>query len=258
MPRTATAPSTTAPLPGEQGLASGFLLGLLLGGEPRAPGLPAGTGRRIGAEVDDAVGRAHHVEVVLDDKDPVPPLGQAPERLHEHGVAVEETDRGGDITYHGPGQLVGYAILDLRARGPVDLHAYLRSIEAALIDAAARPADWIMSAIVGAAGLAPGWFSFNVADGRCETCAGQGRLRVEMSFLPDVDIDCEVCRGRRFGEETLQVTYRGKSIADVLDMSAENVFELFSAYPKLSRILKTLVDVGLGYLPENSGEPGLG
>jgi excinuclease ABC subunit A len=91
-------------------------------------------------------------------------------------------------------------------------------------------------------------FSFNVAGGRCETCQGQGRLRMEMSFLPDVDIDCEACRGRRFNEETLQISYRGRTVADLLEMTVEDALAFFSAYPDLARSLRVLEELGLGYL----------
>jgi excinuclease ABC subunit A len=91
-------------------------------------------------------------------------------------------------------------------------------------------------------------FSFNVAGGRCDTCAGQGRLRMEMNFLPDVDVDCEVCGGRRFNPETLEIKYRGKNVADILEMPVEEALEFFENYPELSRSLAALGDLGLGYL----------
>jgi excinuclease ABC subunit A len=97
-------------------------------------------------------------------------------------------------------------------------------------------------------GYAPGRFSFNVKGGRCEECSGVGRKRIEMNFMADAWVECEVCRGRRFNEATLRVRYRGHSIADVLDMSCSAAAELFEAYPRLSRRLRTLVDVGLGYI----------
>ena len=99
---------------------------------------------------------------------------------------------------------------------------------------------------------ARGWrerrFSFNAAGGRCESCQGQGRIRMEMSFLPDVSVDCEACRGRRFNEETLTVTYRGKTIGDILEMTVEEAFEFFDAYRDLSRPLRAMAELGLGYL----------
>ncbi len=91
-------------------------------------------------------------------------------------------------------------------------------------------------------------FSFNVHGGRCEACQGQGQLRIEMQFLPDVYVPCDVCHGARFNRETLQVKFKGKSIADVLDMTVEEGLEFFSAFPNLANKLKTLMDVGLGYV----------
>lgn len=97
-------------------------------------------------------------------------------------------------------------------------------------------------------GYKPGRFSFNVKGGRCEACKGDGILRIEMHFLPDVYMPCEVCKGRRYGRETLEVKYKGKSIADVLDMQVEEAVEFFQNVPKIHRRLQTLYDVGLGYI----------
>jgi excinuclease ABC subunit A len=97
-------------------------------------------------------------------------------------------------------------------------------------------------------GYQPGRFSFNVAGGRCEACSGDGTLKIEMHFLPDVYVPCEVCKGARYNRDTLEVTWRGKSIAEVLDLSCEEALEFFAAQPVLSRHLRTLVDVGLGYV----------
>jgi len=91
-------------------------------------------------------------------------------------------------------------------------------------------------------------FSFNVRGGRCEACSGDGILRIEMHFLADIYVPCEVCKGRRYNRETLEVTYKGKSIADVLDMTVEEALSFFEAYPRISRKLQTLYDVGLGYI----------
>jgi len=91
-------------------------------------------------------------------------------------------------------------------------------------------------------------FSFNVRGGRCEACSGDGILRIEMHFLADIFVPCEVCKGRRYNRETLEVTYKGKSIADVLDMTVEEALHFFEAYPRISRKLQTLYDVGLGYI----------
>ncbi len=97
-------------------------------------------------------------------------------------------------------------------------------------------------------GYGPGRFSFNVKGGRCENCKGDGILKIEMQFLPDVYVPCEVCAGRRYNREALEIHYRGHSIADVLKMTAEEALEVFSAVPKVRNKLKTLVEVGLGYI----------
>ncbi len=99
-----------------------------------------------------------------------------------------------------------------------------------------------------ARGYKPGRFSFNVRGGRCEACAGEGQIKIEMHFLPDVYVTCEVCKGRRYSRETLEVHYKGLSIADVLDLTVEQARELFSAHPHITRILDTLMAVGLGYI----------
>lgn len=97
-------------------------------------------------------------------------------------------------------------------------------------------------------GYGSGRFSFNVRGGRCENCEGDGIIRIEMNFLPDVYVPCDVCHGKRFNRETLQVKYRDKSIADVLDMTIEESYEFFKNIPSLKRKLGTLLDVGLGYV----------
>jgi len=97
-------------------------------------------------------------------------------------------------------------------------------------------------------GYGKGRFSFNVKGGRCEACQGQGELKIEMQFLPDVYVPCEVCRGKRYNHETLQVRFKDKSIADVLDLTVETAMELFSAFPRIQRRLETLQAVGLGYV----------
>ena len=99
-----------------------------------------------------------------------------------------------------------------------------------------------------ARGYGPGRFSFNTRGGRCEACAGDGLLKIEMHFLADVYVPCEVCRGKRYNRETLEVKYRGKSISDVLDMTAEEALELFAPIPKIAERLRTLCEVGLGYV----------
>jgi excinuclease ABC subunit A len=106
-------------------------------------------------------------------------------------------------------------------------------------------------------GYKPGRFSFNVRGGRCEACQGQGQLRIEMQFLPDVYVPCEICQGSRFNRETLQVRFKEKTIADVLDMPISEAFEFFSAFPKMIRLLETLQDVGLGYLKIGQPAPTL-
>lgn len=97
-------------------------------------------------------------------------------------------------------------------------------------------------------GYQPGRFSFNVKGGRCESCSGDGTLKIEMNFLPDVYVPCEVCHGERYNRETLQVLYKGKNIADVLNMPIAEGAEFFSAFTPIARHLRTLVDVGLGYV----------
>src|SRR5690606_36743710 len=97
-------------------------------------------------------------------------------------------------------------------------------------------------------GYDKGRFSFNVKGGRCEACSGDGILKVEMHFLPDVYVPCEVCKGKRYNRETLQVKYKGKTIADILDMTVEEGVEFFQNIPKIHRKLQTLLDVGLGYI----------
>ncbi|WP_035777371.1 excinuclease ABC subunit UvrA [Arthrobacter sp. 35/47] len=97
-------------------------------------------------------------------------------------------------------------------------------------------------------GYLPGRFSFNVKGGRCEACSGDGTLKIEMNFLPDVYVPCEVCHGARYNRETLEVHYKGKTIADVLDMPIEEAAEFFAAFAPIARHLTTLVDVGLGYV----------
>ncbi|AYU54583.1 excinuclease ABC subunit UvrA [Staphylococcus debuckii] len=97
-------------------------------------------------------------------------------------------------------------------------------------------------------GYQKGRFSFNVKGGRCEACKGDGIIKIEMHFLPDVYVPCEVCGGKRYNRETLEVTYKGKNIADVLDMTAEEATHFFENIPKIKRKLQTLVDVGLGYV----------
>jgi len=99
-----------------------------------------------------------------------------------------------------------------------------------------------------ARGYAPGRFSFNVKGGRCEVCRGDGQIKIEMHFLPDVYVPCEQCHGRRYNRETLEIRFKGKTVADVLDMSVEEAVEFFAHIPKIARRLRTLHDVGLDYI----------
>ena len=97
-------------------------------------------------------------------------------------------------------------------------------------------------------GYQPGRFSFNVRGGRCEACAGDGTIKIEMHFLPDVYVPCEICHGARYNRDTLEITFRGKTIADVLDLSCEEALSFFAKQPPIARHMQTLVDVGLGYV----------
>jgi excinuclease ABC subunit A len=102
-------------------------------------------------------------------------------------------------------------------------------------------------------GYKPGRFSFNVKGGRCENCKGDGIIKIEMQFLPDVYVPCEVCKGKRYNREALEIHYKGKSIADVLEMTVEEALELFGSVPAIRNKLQTLYDVGLGYI--HLGQP---
>jgi excinuclease ABC subunit A len=97
-------------------------------------------------------------------------------------------------------------------------------------------------------GYGPGRFSFNVKGGRCEACQGDGLVKIEMHFLPDVYVPCEVCKGRRYNRETLDVYYKGRDIAEVLDMTVDEALEFFDAVPRIKQKLQTLSEVGLGYI----------
>jgi excinuclease ABC subunit A len=117
----------------------------------------------------------------------------------------------------------------------VEVFGEIRNLFAALPDAKMR-------------GYKPGRFSFNVRGGRCENCEGDGTIKIEMNFLPDVYITCDVCHGKRFNRETLEIRYRGKNIADVLDMTIEEAAEFFAPIPRIARKMDTLLSVGLGYV----------
>jgi excinuclease ABC subunit A len=97
-------------------------------------------------------------------------------------------------------------------------------------------------------GYKPGRFSFNVAGGKCETCNGGGLKQIEMNFLPDVYVQCDMCQGKRYNRETLEVRFKGKSISDVLNMTVEEAVPFFESIPKIYRVLQTLYSVGLGYI----------
>lgn len=117
----------------------------------------------------------------------------------------------------------------------VDLFTPIRELFASMNEAKAR-------------GYTPGRFSFNVPGGRCENCQGDGEMKIEMHFLPDVFVKCDVCGGKRYNKETLEVTFKGKNIADVLDLTVREALDLFSSIPKIKRKLETLMDVGLDYI----------
>jgi excinuclease ABC subunit A len=102
-------------------------------------------------------------------------------------------------------------------------------------------------------GYKPGRYSFNVKGGRCEACEGQGQNRIEMQFLPDIYVPCDVCNGARYNRETLQVTYKGLNIAEVLELSVDDALDFFANLPPIRRKLQTLADVGLGYI--HLGQP---
>ncbi|MGA1418657.1 MAG: excinuclease ABC subunit UvrA [Ilumatobacteraceae bacterium] len=106
-------------------------------------------------------------------------------------------------------------------------------------------------------GYQPGRFSFNVSGGRCEACSGDGTIRIEMQFLPDVYVPCEVCKGARYNRDTLEIRFKGKNIAEVLDMPISEALEFFSNQPRIARHLQTLVDVGLGYVRLGQSAPTL-
>jgi excinuclease ABC subunit A len=115
------------------------------------------------------------------------------------------------------------------------LFAFIRDLFAVLPESKAR-------------GFRPGRFSFNVKGGRCETCQGDGVMAIEMNFLPNVYVTCEECKGRRYNRETLEIRYRGKSVADVLDLTVDQALELLENFPPIANKLRTLQEVGLGYI----------
>jgi excinuclease ABC subunit A len=106
-------------------------------------------------------------------------------------------------------------------------------------------------------GYKPGRFSFNVSGGRCETCKGDGTIKIEMHFLPDVYIQCETCKGKRYNRETLEIEWKGHTISDVLEMSVEQAMHFFENQPRIARIVQTLYDVGLGYVKLGQPAPTL-
>jgi excinuclease ABC subunit A len=106
-------------------------------------------------------------------------------------------------------------------------------------------------------GYMPGRFSFNVPGGRCEACSGDGTIKIEMHFLPDVYVPCEVCKGARYNRDTLDVTFKGKNISDVLNMPIEEAVQFFANQPRIARHMQTLLDVGLGYVRLGQSAPTL-
>ena len=106
-------------------------------------------------------------------------------------------------------------------------------------------------------GYAPGRFSFNVKGGRCEACQGQGSIQIEMQFLPDVTVPCEVCKGKRYNREALEIHFKGKNIADILELSMEQALSFFEHFPRVKTKLETLRDVGLGYIQLGQPAPTL-
>jgi len=106
-------------------------------------------------------------------------------------------------------------------------------------------------------GYKVGRFSFNVKGGRCEACQGDGQIRIEMQFLPDVYVDCDLCKGKRYTQEVLDIDFKGKNIADVLDMSVDDALNFFDAIPQIRKKLQTLQDVGLGYIKLGQPAPQL-
>jgi excinuclease ABC subunit A len=108
-----------------------------------------------------------------------------------------------------------------------------------------------------ARGFRPGRFSFNLSGGRCEPCKGHGFIKVAMSFLPDVYVRCDVCRGRRFNQETLDITYKGKNISEILDLTFEEAADFFAAVPSIRRAVQVVRDIGLGYLRLGQSSPTL-
>jgi excinuclease ABC subunit A len=106
-------------------------------------------------------------------------------------------------------------------------------------------------------GYQPGRFSFNVQGGRCEACSGDGTIKIEMHFLPDVYVPCEVCKGDRYNRDTLEITFKGKNIAEVLNMPISEALDFFSNQPSIARHMQTLVDVGLGYVRLGQSAPTL-
>jgi len=111
-----------------------------------------------------------------------------------------------------------------------------------------RSANGLLGCLAKTRGYKPGRFSFNVKGGRCEACQGDGVIKIEMHFLPDVYVTCESCQGKRYNRETLEVLYKGKSIADVLDMTVEDAEQFFKAVPSIRDKMSTLMRVGLGYI----------
>jgi excinuclease ABC subunit A len=160
--------------------------------------------------------RLHHSNVVAGYHDTIEGINQLDKAIIIDQSPIGRTPRSNPATYTG-------------------LFAPIRELFAATPEARIR-------------GYNPGRFSFNVRGGRCENCAGDGIIKIEMNFLPDVYVTCEVCKGKRYNREALEIHYKGKTISDILQMTCEQALEFFENIPAVARKLQTLLDVGLGYI----------